>query len=57
MNRAIDPSILWPLASLLGDLQRLLNTLHRDPVTDTPHRETDQTASDDWLFPELRDCT
>ena len=56
MNRPVDPSIQWQLASLLRDLQRLLNALHCYPVTDTPPRRTEQTASDDWLFPELSDC-
>lgn len=51
-----DPSILWQLANLLRDLQRLLNALHPYPCTDTPPTETVQAAPDDWLFPELRDC-
>jgi len=57
MNPAVDPSILWQLANLLRDLQRLLNALHCHPCKDSPPRETDQAAPDEWLFPELRDCT
>lgn len=56
MIRTADPSILWQLANLLRDLQRLLNALHPYPCMDTPPTETVQAAPDDWLFPELRDC-
>lgn len=51
-----DPTIMWQLANLTRNLQRLLNALHVHPLSDPDRRENEQADPDDWLFPQLRDC-
>ena len=58
MNPMEEARILWQLANLLPQLQRLLNLLHLEPLTDPPDAaDSELTDRDNWLFPELRDSS